>query len=124
MTDQGTFRFVQSQLNLVREQHEAVVRGDITAANAAGDKIKPSLPALSRLIRQIRSDSQTDSNQKVAIEQMIDEIRALQNETADMADMERDRLSRALQEIRRGRQLLRKYRPVKSGSPKLIDGCV
>ena len=34
MTDQGTFRFVQSQLNLVREQHEAVVRGDITAANA------------------------------------------------------------------------------------------
>ena len=106
----GTMDFVHQQLELFRRQSEAIQRGDLIAAKSAGDQLQRSVPGLIQIVNLSRNGGTFTELEKESIEQIVSEIKILQENAHSQILSKKEHLSELLHEFRRGRQLLTGYR--------------
>jgi hypothetical protein len=117
----GTMDFVHQQLELFRRQSEAIQRGDLVAAKSTGDQLQRSVPGLIQIVNLSRNGGSFTELEKESIEQIVGEIKILQENTHRQIISRKEHLSELLHEFRRGRQLLTGYRSGSDVGGRLFD---
>ena len=108
-TDQRNLNFARAQLQLVHKQAEAIIKQDLISAWKTGIKIEGGMPSLQRMLKRLRKiEPETDQIKQVF--RVVDEIRQSQNRSREALTKARDKMARLLRDVRKGRQMMAKYK--------------
>jgi hypothetical protein len=118
----STFDFLFKQVELFREQHDAVERGDLAAVKVCNVRLKLTLPEFARQFSRLKKLSENDKTIDAnLIDSTVAEIKELHRNSLELLQNKRDDLAQLLRGLDHNRQIMTRYSSGRQKKSKIFE---